>query len=881
MGKRNARRRSWIKRALRGGTALLMAAVIVGGGIAPVIDFPAFASVSSCPPSNIWLHTGRQSPNELFEMRPNGTTVSSHLLGSYDEPLPELGDIAFTPDGTQLAAVDFGNSAPHLYLIDPTTGLQTGVAATITGALPPLTWNGVAYVYQFNALSTYQNGYLFASAATSNPAHEGWVYQLTSNAISSYWGRFPAVGGQQLVSGGDFLTLPGGDVIGIGARPGATDVSYLVRFPAAAPMNPIVLGTVPLTFGAALSGGQIFLAAAGGQVLRVASVPTGGGTSPISTALVANMGRALFGAASLQDGGTCAVEPTTSYTVEKRVAPSTVAKAGDILTYSVTVRNSGETAYPAGSATFADNLRDVLDDAALVPGSITSSAGAATVTGNTLTWAGPLTLRGTPGATVTITYKVQVASGGNSGNYSLKNSVVPTGPNGTCVVPGACSTTVAVQKPKTYSVRKSASTAGPVGGGTTVNYQIVVTNTGAEAYPDGGASFRDNLADVLDDATLVGTPQTNSGSVVFDPATKTLAWSGALGVASNTSATITYSVRTLTTSTGNQSMVNTVIPTGVGGSCVAGSCSVTIAVLPEWSVKKTASVNGGPATTSGTTLPGDTIDYTVTATGVRGTVSGARLHDAMSDVLDDATFVSGSFRISGGSTTTISPQSGTLTSPQFTLTPGSAAVMSYRVTVKPSAWMARITNAAYGAGVVAPNRCIGPDSIECFTTHTTGALLGVEKLRRTLGSNVEPVSGATFAILTDAVGQPGAVASAYPVVASSAVGQYSVRGIPAGTYWLQETAAPPGQQLLAQPVPFTVAPTGAVSLGSGSPQVTVIGSTIRVVDVAAFTLPASGGPGRIFFYLIGGAVLLVTVLAAGISTARKRKRSRLGTTEPS
>ena len=893
MGKRAARRPQLL-RAICTAIAAILAGTFLVAGLPSASNTPAHAASAPCPASNIWVHTGGQSPNYLIEMRPNGTEVSRKQLGTYDSPLPEFGDIAFTPDGTKIAAIDYGQPTLSMYLIDPVTGLQSGNKVQVTGAITnPGPWNGTAYAHQFNALSAYKDGYL-TSSVNSPPTDPGLVYSLTTAGVLSSWSRFPKVDNQQLVSGGDFLTLPNGDVLGIGVKPGVSSSAYLVRFLAASGAwfpGSVVLGSVPQSFGAALSGGQIYLAGSDGQVRKVRSLPAGG-TASIATDLVGSKYPVPFyGAASLQDGGTCAVEATTSYTVEKRAEPSMVVEPGKPVTYSVTVRNMGETAYPAESATFTDNLSDVLDDATLIPGSVTSSAGAATVAGNILTWSGPLAPRGTAGAIVTVSYKVQVKTGATSGNYTLKNSVVATGPNGTCAVPGACSTTVTVQKPKTYSVRKSASPVGPVGGGATITYQIVVTNTGAEAYTLASpASFRDNLSDVLDDATWVGSTQvpSTSGTVSFDAVNKTLNWSGALAV--NASVTITYSVKTLTTSTGNLSLVNTVSPTGVGGSCASGACSVTITVLPEWSVTKTASVNGGAVTTSGSALPGDTIDYTVTATGVRGTVNGARLHDAMGDVLDDATFVSGSFRINGGSATAVSPQSNTLTSPQFVLTAGSTAVMSYRVTVKPSAWKARIVNSAYGEGVVVPNRCNAPASTECATTHTTGALIGVEKLRRTLGTNVEPVSGATFAILTDAAGQPGAVASGYPVVALSAVGQYNVRGIPAGKYWLQETAAPSGQQLLAQPVPFTVAQDGTITIGPDSPQVTVSNpanatdptiSTIRVVDATAFILPASGGPGRQIFYLIGGAVLVVTVLAAGISTARKRKRSRLGSTEPS
>ena len=81
---------------------------------------------------------------------------------------------------------------------------------------------------------------------------------------------------------------------------------------------------------------------------------------------------------------------------------------------------------------------------------------------------------------------------------------------------------------------------------------------------------------------------------------------------------------------------------------------------------------------------------------------------------------------------------------------------------------------------------------------------------------------------------------------------------PVRTYYLKETVAPNGYELLAQPIPFTITKSDVEAYTPTS-----IGLDLTVKDVKKFVLPLTGGSGTAFIYLtgiallVGGAVFLV------------------------
>ncbi|MBT0875952.1 hypothetical protein KJQ66_09295, partial [Campylobacter coli] len=130
-----------------------------------------------------------------------------------------------------------------------------------------------------------------------------------------------------------------------------------------------------------------------------------------------------------------------------------------------------------------------------------------------------------------------------------------------------------------------------------------VTNTGAIAYTaEEPASFEDNLANVLDDATYNGDA-TNGATV----AGTTLSWEGALAVGQTVEITYSVTVNAAGASAGDLNLGNIVVPTAAGGSCDPAAVCDTDTPVGRFQVTKTSSG-------AGVVNEGDVVTYTVTVT---------------------------------------------------------------------------------------------------------------------------------------------------------------------------------------------------------------------------------------------------------------------------
>ncbi|MFJ2741456.1 hypothetical protein ACIO3O_17530 [Streptomyces sp. NPDC087440] len=303
-------------------------------------------------------------------------------------------------------------------------------------------------------------------------------------------------------------------------------------------------------------------------------------------------------------------------TVEvRKVADRSDAKPGERITYTVTVRNTGQA--DVKGASFADDLSGVLDDASW-DDNVTAGSGTAAFDAGTrkLTWSGDVA----KGATVTVTYSVTVGKP-PAGDKVLKNAVT----GGENCPPGSTDPECGSVTPvKSLTVKKSGGPENPKVGDT-VTYTVTVRNTGGAAYE--GASFTDDLRDVLDDSTWSGTTSQTVGAVEFDAAGQRLTWKGDLAVGQE--AVITYQV--VVTNAGNKYLRN-VVSSG-DSNCEAGSDDPDcreILPKPGLEIRKQAA----PASAGA----GDTVTYTVTVrnTSADADYSGASFTDDLSGVLDDA-----------------------------------------------------------------------------------------------------------------------------------------------------------------------------------------------------------------------------------------------------
>lgn len=225
-----------------------------------------------------------------------------------------------------------------------------------------------------------------------------------------------------------------------------------------------------------------------------------------------------------------------------------------------------------------------------------------------------------------MTFQISADATGNDGELVVNTANV-VGDQEDPVQANNSATSEAVISNRSFTLEQSADVSSTLAGDT-VTYTVKVTNTGQADYTaDAPASFEDDLAGVLDDATSVG-----DASPGVSITGKKLNWAGALPA--GTSVAVSYSVTVNDPITGDRSLVTTVVPTGVNGSCVTPErCSTSIPV-GSYDVSQTADVANA--------LPGDRVRYTVTVTNT-GSVGYSAQKPAsftsdLAGVLDDAVY---------------------------------------------------------------------------------------------------------------------------------------------------------------------------------------------------------------------------------------------------
>ncbi|HZE39438.1 MAG TPA: hypothetical protein VE172_11580 [Stackebrandtia sp.] len=365
-----------------------------------------------------------------------------------------------------------------------------------------------------------------------------------------------------------------------------------------------------------------------------------------------------------------------SFAVSKTADPSTPdhAKPGDRVTYTITVTNTGGSAYTESSpASFTDRLNNVVDDATVDADSIT---GGASLSDRNITWSGPLDV----GATHTVTYQV-VVDDPDTGDHILRNGLVPGG-TGSCASDGACEVETPIAD---FTVAKTA-TPDSVRGGDTVTYSLRVVNTGAVPLGSGGGSVdpadavvQDSLAKVLPYADY-NNDADHGGTLSGD----TLTWHPRLAVGAET--TLTYSVTVHDDVDASAVLTNVATPNDYG-RCPSDDACTTHTPVRAYTVSKAASPS--------TARPGQKVKYTVTVTNSGGadytTDDPASFTDDLSDVLDDAKYNGDA---SGGATV-----SDDTLSWSGALAAGASKKITYSVTVSdPDRGDRRLTNVVVAGG---------------------------------------------------------------------------------------------------------------------------------------------------------------------------------------
>ncbi|WP_157555993.1 DUF7507 domain-containing protein [Herbidospora yilanensis] len=338
-----------------------------------------------------------------------------------------------------------------------------------------------------------------------------------------------------------------------------------------------------------------------------------------------------------------------------RQADRTGAVQGDVIRYTITAENTGQTPYTGASLT--DQLAQLLDDA-VYNGDAAASSGTVTYTAPNLTWTGNLAV----GATTTITYSVTVRDP-DPGDGLITGTVVSTDPGSTC--PTGCSSTVRLSRlALSQAFTETSTTPGSV-----IHLSATFANTGQMPYT--GLTVAASSADVIDDAVPNGDQVASSGNLVLGPTG--INWTGDIPVGGTVTVTGTLTVRN--PGTGNKVIRGTLVSDAPGGSCPAGgtdpACTARIDVLvPALTITTT------PGTT--TQEPGGVVHYTTTITNTGQTpYTGISVTDDLSSLLDDAVY---------GNDASATTGTAVFATPQLTwtgdLAVGASAIVTYSVTVR-------------------------------------------------------------------------------------------------------------------------------------------------------------------------------------------------------
>ncbi len=609
----------------------------------------------------------------------------------------------------------------------------------------------------------------------------------------------------------------------------------------------------------ALDGGSLALIWTGTIAVGATVTITGSATvrspDPANKVLVAV-------ATSSAPGSSCptgSTNPACTSTVRVLVPALTLATSanvstttpGSVVSYTVSATNSGQTPY--SGATFSVALAGVLDDATYDTDATTTS-GAVSVTGSTLTWTGDLLVA----ASATITYSVTTKSPA-TGDRTLAAVLTSTTAGSTCPAGGgapACSSSVTVLIPG-LRITNTADTATTTPG-SVVRYVGTVENTGATTYTD--ITVTVSVDDLSDDATYNNDALVTTGTQTVNP-DGTVSWSLSLAPGAIARSTISATVNDPVT--GNGTLVTSATSTAPGSTCPTATpagCSTSVSVLvPGLTITASASTS--------TVVTGGQVGYTITVANVgQTTYPAASFTDDLTRVLTDATYGGGATATTGTVSST-----GSVLSWTGALAPGASATITYSVTVRdPDPGDKQLINTV--VSTAARNNCAaGSADTRCtvrvnvleprltiaktasVATTAPGATVGYSILVTNSGTTA--FAGASFTdalagVLDDAVSTNDAVATSGTVgYAGSTLtwtGDLAVGATATITYSVTVRAADVGDDLLTSAVASTTSGTNCVA-GGTDPRCTVTVPVARLTLAYGATDPTITPGGTVFF----------------------------------
>ncbi len=422
--------------------------------------------------------------------------------------------------------------------------------------------------------------------------------------------------------------------------------------------------------------------------------------------------------------------PVRALAVDKSADPAEGVDTGDVVTYTVTVTNTGEGDYTSDRpALVVDDMTGVLDDAVYLDDA-TAPSGDLVWEAPELTWTGALAA----GESVEITYSVQVT---NLGDHVLANAAGPVCATELCPPP----TEVIVPLPYiTPDKTSDPETGSELQAGDVVTYLLTWTNTG-EA--DGRVDSTDDLAGVLDDAVLTEGPEVLEGEVSAEVAEDGLRVEGDL--APGETAAVSYTVTVLPDGErGDNLLGNVLVPDTPQVDCAAGECTTVPPPSTEHPVGELSTAKSADPASGTTVRPGEEVTYTLTFTNTGWAPVDVDREDVLTDVLDDAELVTGP--VASDDTLEVTGPDAERITVTGSLDAGQEETVSYTVRVLPDGERGddRLGNVLLGTGEVPPETCEAGDP-NC-TVHHVSDLEVTKSADPETGSTVLPGEEVTYVL---------------------------------------------------------------------------------------------------------------------------------------
>ena len=105
------------------------------------------------------------------------------------------------------------------------------------------------------------------------------------------------------------------------------------------------------------------------------------------------------------------------------------------------------------------------------------------------------------------------------------------------------------------------------------------------------------------------------------------------------------------------------------------------------------------------------------------------------------------------------------------------------------------------------------------------------------------------------------------VSATIKAGKVTIKGLDSGTYYLEETKAPAGYNVLAERVEVKIDHANLTATVEGG---TYVSGGVQVINQTGAELPSTGGIGTTIFYVVGGLL----VVAAGVLLVTRKRMSK-------